>query len=82
MQEKLDTLVKRAKFVYNHPSYFKRFEREEVGVLTDLFVPDMFVVSYIIWGVSHDGGRYRVCLLDEKEKKKDYEKRTGQCPLK
>jgi len=65
-RKELKQVVKRAEIVWNDPDYFKSFEREEVGVMTDLFVPDMAVVRYVLWGITHKSNRrMRCCQFTE-----------------
>lgn len=65
---KWDDIYKRAEIVWRDPNYFKNFEVEEVGVLTDLFVPNMVVVSYILWGTRYNGRREKCCKYTERVK--------------
>lgn len=68
-KRELNSIMARAEIVWNNPDYFKSFEREEVGVLTELFVPDMTVVRYILWGVTHRSNRrIRCCQYTEVKK--------------
>jgi hypothetical protein len=63
---KWDEIFKRAEIVWRDPDYFKNFEVEEVGIMTDLFVPNMVVVSYILWGTRYNGRREKCCKYSER----------------
>ena len=62
-------IFQRADIVWRDPNYFKNFEKEEVGILTDMFVPNMFVVTYILWGTRYDGSREKCCKYTEVERR-------------
>jgi hypothetical protein len=72
-------ICERADIIWRNPDTFDfgKFETEEVGVLSDLFVPDLLVVTYILWGITPKGNRAKCCQFEKIEDRDDYERRNG-----
>jgi hypothetical protein len=72
-------ICERADIIWRKPDTFDfgKFETEEVGVLSDLFVPDLVVVTYILWGITPKGNRAKCCQFEKIEDRDDYERRNG-----